>query len=211
MTPLLMLAAMLLAAPQDDAADAQPPQDELIHSDLPLWAGDADTMWPRSFQDDASFGCVTKIAYGDWRFDSSDPEEDPTWYRWTNYGVVHCIMMSRDAERRSMLRAAPSRAAYLIELGTAVGRQGPVALWALQQGAMPGSDYILLSSAPQSGVVTAFDVLPRECPAEYWRQGPQLSILKTSYCAITSRDALIAMARRMVLRPPLGRLVLQSK
>jgi hypothetical protein len=190
------------------AADSEPPERhaDLIHSDLPLWTSGSEEMWPRAFVDGDSFGCETRVSYGDWRFDETG-EDDPTWYRFSNYGVFHCWMWVQRADGRDELRGRQPDASFFIDLGTAQGPAGSVELWALQMGSRPGSDYLLLSRQPEGGSISRFAVLQRDCPADNRRGGPSLSILLTRYCAINSRRELTQLARRMARRPPLGDLV----
>lgn len=202
----LIAAVLVLATSAVDQADAETAQD-LIHSDLPLWANEPEVMWPRSFdEDDGTFGCATRIRHGDWRYDENSPESEPSWYRLTNYGVFHCFMIVQDAYERSDLANGDVDYSFLIQLGTIQGRDGPVELWALQRGGRPGSDYLLLARRPAPGIVVTFDVLQRECPRGHIRETPPLDILSTRYCAINSRRELTKLARRMASRPPLGRL-----
>jgi hypothetical protein len=200
----LVLALVALSA----AAQAEPPERhrDLIHSDLPLWGNGSGATWPRAFSEGDSFGCTSRMPFGDWRYEELDAGEDPTWYRVTNYGAFHCFMMVRDAEERIALSGREANPAFLIELGTAIGNDGPVELWLLQRGARPGSDYLLLARRPAPGRIESFDILQRECPGGRTRDGPGLGILLTRYCAINSRRELAALARRMARRPPLARL-----
>ena len=201
--PILLSALLILAAaPGDEPAG---PRRDPIHSDLPLWTGQAG-IWPRAFSSGDSFGCETRMRYGDWRFDEAEAGSDPVWYRFANYGVHHCFMRVRDADERAGLDGRGPDPSFLIALGIARGRDGPLELWALQRGVRPGSDYLLLARVPAPGAITSFDVLQRACPQGSTRGGVPLSILLTGYCAINSRQELIALARRMARQPPLGRL-----
>jgi len=202
---MISLLLSLLLTSSDGAAEVRR---ELIHSDLPLWTSQREAMWPRAFYEGDSFGCQTRVRYGDWRFDETEPGGDPLWYRFANYGVNHCFALVRDARERGELATAQSDPSFFIELGTARGRNGPVELWALQRGVRPGSNYLLLARTPAAGPVAAFEVLQRACPRASMRGGTNLSILLTGYCAVESREALIQLARRMARLPPLGRLVL---
>ncbi|WP_442678667.1 hypothetical protein ACSBM8_14280 [Sphingomonas sp. ASY06-1R] len=211
MSAVIALVALLLASQQIDDSGTPELQEDLFHSDLPLWADDQDHMWPRAFQDAQSFGCATKIRYGNWRLDSAERDMEPRWYRWTNYGAMHCFMWSGGPTTKNALPKTSAEPSFLIDLGALPGSNDAIELWALQQGSRPGSNYILLSRTRQPGIITSFDVLQRGCPPENLRKGPQLDILKTSYCVFNSRAALIDTARRMARRPPLGRLTWQSK
>ncbi|HWK37078.1 MAG TPA: hypothetical protein VNR91_12535, partial [Sphingomonas sp.] len=61
------------------------------------------------------------------------------------------------------------------------------------------------------GLLKRFDVLQCDCPRANVRKGPSLDILQTRYCAINSKAALRALARRMVERPPLATLTWHSE
>ncbi|HEX5182830.1 MAG TPA: hypothetical protein VFW19_06725 [Allosphingosinicella sp.] len=202
MRPLAFLAcglSLISASPP-----AQPElHSDLIHSDLPLWTSDYKKMWPRAFVGQNDFGCIHNIRLGDWKFDQ--PGQDGSWYRLTNYGVFHCFLMVRSAFERSELETAKVSYSFLIDLGRARRRNEDVELWALQMGGRP-SDYLLLARKPERGAIRSFEVLQRECPREDVRSGRNLAILLTSYCAINDQQELIALARRMAQRAPLGTL-----
>ena len=199
----IIAAALAVSSP----AVAQPTEfhDELIHSDLPLWASDAEGVFPYSFMTEETFGCGTRLQYGIWRFDRVF-HEDSTWFRFANYGVFHCYMLVSDAFEREELIGSQPDPSFLVRLGSSRAVRGTVELWALQRRSRPGSDYILLARRPGPGLISEFDVLQRECPSGRTRSGPPMSILITRYCAINSRRALTALARRMAALPPLGRL-----
>src|SRR4051812_19057676 len=101
---LILLPALLALAAAAPGEPAQP-QRELIHSDIPLWSSQRETMWPRAFYQGDSFGCQTRVRYGDWRFDETEAGGDPLWYRFGNYGVNHCFALVTDARERGELAA----------------------------------------------------------------------------------------------------------
>lgn len=204
---MLAALALFLSLSQTTAAEPRERYSDLIHSDLPLWHSGSDNMWPRASRDsDGSFGCESRVRFGDWRYDESGEDTEPHWYRITNYGVFHCFATVTDSSERSALDDSNPDPSFLIELGTVSVNRDTIELWALQRGARPGSDYLLLARRPAVGRVEAFDVLERECPQDRSREGPDLSILITRYCAINSKEELIELARQMASRPPLGRL-----
>lgn len=206
MLPVLLGAfALSLSMATTDPGEAELHGD-LIHSDVPLWGSASVNMWPQNFADSQSFGCQTRLAYGDWKLSDRSGQDAQTWYRLTNYGVIHCFMMVRDAPERPLLRARKADPSFLVELGRTQGRGGEVELWAFQRGARPGSDYLLLARRAVPGVIKGFDVLQRDCPANHHRRGPELSILSTGYCAINSPQELVRLAQRMAELPPLGTL-----
>lgn len=184
-------AALALAGPSDLDAD-------LIHSDLPLFQHSEATLWPRHIGGGV-IGCESRVRFGDWRLDYAATPLGSVWYRFTNYGVFHCGMMVREGYRQSDLAGLDADPSFMVELGTGVGRDGSVELWALQQGTIPGSTYLLLARKPKSaqGAVDQFEVLQRRCPQERIREGPELDNWRVRYCGINSREELIQLARRM--------------
>ena len=202
MTLKLALVATLLAVLSATPALAQ--DNDLIHSDAPLWKPGSDKVSPSHFVDGDSFGCAHRMKLGVWRYTetASDAEahsvEDDTWYRFTSYGVFHCWMnVSMGYEPGKFMDSRPG---FLIELGDMGGKQ----LWAFQVGARPGSDYLLLARSASDRAIDRFEVLQRECSKAQLRGGPSLDILMTRYCAINSQEDMVALARRMAKRPPVG-------
>lgn len=203
--PLLALLVPGMAC----AKDAPELHDDLIHADIPLF-GSGDTKWPAHFTDGDDFGCSSRVAFGDWLYQPSD-DDDASWYRITNYGVFHCFAIVRSADERADLAHAPFAYSFFVPLGEATARGKRIELWALQQGARPGSDYLLLArEAGGDDIIKRFDVLQRDCPRENVREGPSLDTLLTRYCAINSKAALRALARRMATRPLLATLIWHS-
>jgi len=92
-----------------------------------------------------------------------------------------------------------SRPSFLVELG----RVGTKELWALQMGARPGSDYILLARPAGKGAIERFEVLQRRCPKARMG-GPSLDILMTGYCSLNTQGEMLGLAHRMAKLPPLG-------
>jgi hypothetical protein len=200
----VFLIALLLAP---IAARAQ----ETIHADLPIWTSkDHVQMWPQGFVGVDEWGCTSRVAFGDWKFDPVPSEDDfprEGWWRITNYGVFHCYAMVRWAHERANLTDASVQYSFFVkmaEIGTGAAR---VELWALQMGVRPGSDYVLLARKPSEGIVQAFDVLDVQCPSANVRDAGQLGTISTDYCSINSKAELIAFAGRMARRPYAGKLV----
>ncbi|PHS37186.1 MAG: hypothetical protein COA91_10765 [Robiginitomaculum sp.] len=196
-----LIAWSAVANAQEDVAL----EDILIHSDVPLWGSESEKVWPKSFVDDTSFGCVNKIKFGDWKY--TEGGEVDSWFRLTNYGVFHCYLVVRKAYEQSNLKTKDAKHAYLIEIGQIKHSKKPLDLWILQLGARPGSDYILLTHDRSDGLVKSYSVLQRECPRKNIRSGPEMDILITRYCAVNSKRELIRIAKKMAKRPPLGQLV----
>ncbi len=203
-------ALILLATP----AWAEEPEEELpagmiLHADTPLFGDETEDKWPQAFTSDdgASFGCASRVAFGDWKMQPSDPEEDPLWYRISNYGVFHCWANVAEAASNKELKHARRLLSFFILLDKSGGSE----LWALQLGALPGSDYLLFSRDGSDGMVDRFTVLQRDCPEENRREGHGLDILMTAYCHIGSREDLRQTAREMAKRKPVGTLVLAGR
>lgn len=204
---LVVALALVLAAsvpPPKPPPEPPLPASDLIHSDLPIFDDDMPQKWPQHIGGD-EIGCTSRVAFGTWRQDEkSIGGSDPLWYRVENYGVFHCWAIVGTSWNRTALTATGVRPSFFIQLE----KTGQREIWALQLGATPGSDYLLLSRASESGIIKQFDVLQRECPKGAKRRGKDMDILLTSYCAINDRQSLIALARRMAKLPPLGTLSL---
>lgn len=174
---------------------------DLIHSDLPLFDASTENVWPHSFFEEDSFGCTSRVAFGDWALSGQDGEV-VDWYRFANYGVFHCWALVSYAYQREGLDGVEPKPSFFIRLGTS----GDQELWAIQIGAIPGSDYILLSRAINEDRIVEFNVLQTKCPSTSVRDAGTLDILLTRYCAVNSRYDLLLLARNMVQIPPLGTL-----
>jgi hypothetical protein len=202
---IALAALALLPAP----AQAEEPVErvaERLHSDLPLYTFAWKAIWPHGFSSDDGFGCVTRVAWGDWRFTpAAGGDRERSWERYTNYGVFHCAAVLRAAGEQAELDDAQRKYGFFVRLGEA--RLGPDAweLWALQKGMVPGSEYVLLArEAGGEGLIRRFRVLQRRCPAGGIREVGGLDVWTTRYCRIGSRSELLALARRMLRLPPLG-------
>jgi hypothetical protein len=181
---------------------------DLVHADLPIFGHGGDNEWPRSFHDEQSFGCVSRVEFGDWAFReiAAESEEVTYWYRFTNYGGFHCWANTFRAHERHRLEEGDFHPTFFVLLETARVGVREVELWAIQIGSRPGSEYLLLSREPGEGLVDSFRVLQTECPRPNVRDAGSLDVLLTRYCAINSRGDLVRLARRMAQRPPLGTL-----
>ncbi len=195
---------IILAALAASGCRASEPSDDLIHSDLPLWTDYRD-LWPRPFATTNEFGCTHKIALGQWR-EQREERGAEEWIRLGNYGASHCYLTEVRTYHPEGVSHSGFRYASLVDLGDAVGLGGPVRLWALQSGARPGSDYLLLASQRDQGPIRSFTILQRRCPKGRVRDGGQIDILLTRYCAINSPKELSNLARQMAWLPRLGRL-----
>lgn len=203
-----VLAVALVLAP---AAGAQAPEEmasDIVHSDLPIFGHGGDNEWPRGFSDEDSFGCTSRVAFGDWAFRETGAQDgdDTRWYRFSNYGVFHCWANTFRSYEREQLDGADFHPSFFVLLeATRIGGN-EVELWTVQIGARPGSEYLLLSRIPAEGLVESFTVLQTACPRGNVRDAGSLDILLTRYCAINSKAELIRLARRMTQRPPRGTL-----
>ena len=191
--------------------------DELVHSDLPLYAFDWEELWPRSIADEEIIaGCSSRVRFGDW-FMQSNPANQGSlvegWYNFSNYGSFHCIANVATARQREDLETGELARGFFVKLGEAERSGSPMELWALQTGTSPGSDYRLLARAPDQEIVTSFEVLQQRCPAGHWRalaDEDAFDIFSTGYCSINTREELFALATDMLSRPALGTLTLQE-
>ncbi|MAP96503.1 MAG: hypothetical protein CMK07_16280 [Ponticaulis sp.] len=177
---------------------------DLIHSDIPLFTTEEDELWPQSFVSDDSFGCTSIVRSGDWRFNLVDTY-DPEWMRLENYGVMHCWLNYWSDYQRGELGVADPRPAFFIHAADVEIEGVAIELWAIQIGARPGSDYVLLSRSPTDDA-NSYVVLQKACPRSAIRKAGYLSVLRTDYCAINSKQELIELMKDMAELPPAGRL-----
>jgi hypothetical protein len=205
MQKLFLFACLVLLTAAADKAEPQELVSELIHADLPLFGSAYTDKWPQHFTDSSNgeFGCTSRVKFGDWRLDSAAyGMKRADWYRVTNYGVFHCWANVVTASQRSDLNLSEVRPSFFVFLE----KIGSTELWTLQMGARPGSDYLLLSRKPTDGVVSEFSVLQQKCPDKNRRDGKNIDILMTRYCAINDVLGLKSLARRMLKLKPLGTL-----
>mgnify|MGYP001212044267 FL=1 len=204
----ILLVAALLFAPSVNGQSLDEMADDLLHSDLPIFGRGGDNEWPQHFYDGDSFGCTSRVAFGDWVFRErgAEVEDDVLWYRFSNYGVFHCWANIFRAYERSRLDGADFHPSFFAFLCSTSVNGSDIELWTVQIGARPGSQYLLLSRDPAEGLIEKFNVLQTACPRANVRDAGSLDILVTRYCAVNSRGELIRLARRMVQRPPLGTL-----
>lgn len=178
---------------------------EVIHSDLPLFRDGGDNMWPQPFYNDDSFGCVSRVAFGDWVLREPDGENS-AWYRIENYGVFHCWALLGSTYERQQLDGAELKPTFFVFLGEIDTPAGERELWAAQIGARPGSDYLLLARSPAEGLIDTFDVLQTRCPHGATRDAGSLDSLLTRYCALNTQGELMRLARQMAQLPAVGTL-----
>ncbi len=184
-------------------------QEDIIHSDVPLWGYDEESVWPKHFYEEDSFGCAHALRPGDWRFVEPETEERDgydSWYRLANYGAFHCFLLATQSREQGNLNQGNVKHSYLIDLGVTEQSGLQLGLWALQLGARPGSDYLLMTSQVDGNTISQFQVLQVHCPEPNIRTGPNMDILVTRYCAINSKAELLTLAQEMAKLPPRGTL-----
>ena len=211
---ILSLLAFAFASPAL-AEDEYDWESTLIHSELPLYDFEWSDFWPRGFTefDDETFsiGCVATVSFGDWRFTPNPANEsgDLAWYRFENYGAFHCATNILTADEREELSDGEFSRGFFARIGNASKDGKKFELWVLQQGMVPGSDYLLLSRPVNSdGTIDEFNVLQSRCPKSNLRVAKNLDIWITRYCLINRRGELLRFARRMLKHPELGTLKL---
>lgn len=203
-----MLMATFVFAPSMNGQALEPVADDVVHSDLPIFGHGHDDEWPRHFSDGDTFGCTSRVAFGDWALRERDAKQDEVqWYRFSNYGVFHCWANTFRAYDRSALDGAEHHPSFFVLLGNSDVDGKEVELWTVQIGARPGSEYLLLSRSPSDDVIESFSVLQTACPRSNIRDAGSLDILLTRYCAVNSRGELVRLARRMAKLPPRATLV----
>lgn len=205
---ILALSLLGLAYPSHASAEEDLElSSDLIHADVPLWGLEHEDIWPQHFstnEPEFSFGCTSRVAFGDWALMSTEPDFDDEWVRLSNYGVFHCALIhSRDSDRERLDKAR-FEYGFVVRIGEIKVRDHKLELWALQIGTRTGSDYTLLSREPADGVVKQFTVLQRKCPKARMRRGPSLDQWRTEYCAISSKTEMIAFAKAMARLPALA-------
>ncbi len=180
---------------------------DLIHSPLPIYSGEWEEFWPRHFVDGTSFGCSSRISFGDWQFKPNPSNEygDEWWIRFSNYGVFHCAINIREEYARADLENGEFSRGFFAKIGETDHSGSITEIWVLQQGFRTGSDYILLAREPSSGVVEQFSVLQRRCPADRLLRKTFDSWL-TEYCWIETHEELLDLATEMLALPALGTL-----
>jgi hypothetical protein len=209
-TLVLSIAVLSCASPASQGREAEDEaRSDILFSDLPLYRGESENMWPQHFYDDSSFGCVSRVAFGDWVF-REQGDDDPVWFRFRNYGAFHCWALVGRGYERQQLESAASKPAYFVLMGNLEVGGDRRELWAIQIGARPGSEYILLSRSPRDGLIASFDVLQIRCPRANVRDAGSVDILLTRYCAVNTRGDLLRLAQQMAHLPAVGSLALVS-
>lgn len=186
---------------------------ERIHSDLPIYTFNYEDVWPRSFVPEGSIaGCTSRVAFGDWKFtpNPSDEDADSWWLRISNYGVFHCAANLRVSDERDVLDEGEFSRGLFVRIGEEESDDPQHEFWVLQEGFVPGSDYLLLARGVDEDLVQSFTVLQRKCPIGAYREVMGMDVWTTGYCAINSDHDLYRLASEMLKLPPLGELTLQK-
>ncbi|MGC1270343.1 MAG: hypothetical protein WA842_07090 [Croceibacterium sp.] len=207
----LFVAAFFVSRPalaQEDEADFEPVT-TIIHSDVPLYGFDWEELWPRGYVDGNSFGCMSRVGFGDWHFTpaADNAYDDEYWQTFSNYGVFHCAVSIHLQRSDETEESRFSDHGFFVRLGTTQHDGQEIELWAIQEGIVPGSTYTLLARpVGDTGPIGRFDVLQQECRAAAMRRAAHLDIYSGAYCAINSRVDLLSLAKRMAKRAPIGTL-----
>jgi hypothetical protein len=203
------IALLLLVGVPLEPAVAQ----DRVHSDLPLFTHTDDELSPRSFHerngDELSFGCAHRVTMGDWKYVEPDEVRGQPRIRWMrlhNYGAFHCAAYERWSGERSGLKESDAKPSWFVELGRVSVNGAKLALWAMQTGSRPGSDYLLLSRRNSDGIIKQFNVLPVFCPDRFRRRGKPIDVWRVDYCSVSSQSELRSLAKSMAKHPPVGTL-----
>lgn len=184
-----------------------------VHSDLPIYNFDFEELWPRAFvPEDAIAGCTSRVSFGDWKFTPNPAGEssDEWWLRIRNYGVFHCAANLYNSDTRADLEEGEFSRGLFVRIGDEDVDDPARELWVLQEGFVPGSDYVLLARELNEDLVETFTVLQRQCPIGAFREVMGMDIWATGYCAINSDTDMYRFASEMLKLPPLGELTLQK-
>jgi hypothetical protein len=145
LSPLAWLAALLLLPFPAQADEPAELIAERIQSSLPLYNFEWEDFWPRGFTQDGDQGCMSAVAFGDWRFVPAEigGSHAEHWERYDNFGVFHCAAIIRTARERAALgdsEEAQRVHGWFVRLGKVRLGSAEWELWAVQKGAIPGSE-----------------------------------------------------------------------
>ncbi|MGA0546274.1 hypothetical protein ACO2Q1_13450 [Brevundimonas sp. VNH65] len=182
-------------------------QAQSLRSDSPLWTYQNEPdpgLFPTHFFDEDSFGCSIPLGLGIYRVTSAETDEDESFVRVANYGVIHCALIYGEAYDREDAGKAFEDHAWLIQLDKLRRADGnDDYLLALQIGVRAGSRYVLLRRhGPE--LSAALEELDWKCPANAERRTAQIDIWKQDACIIASKADLRRMARNAARRPPVA-------
>ncbi len=133
--PFLVLLCLIspdLFAAELENEDWPPVYEDLIHADLPLWGDETQDVSPfHYYEDDGSFGCAHRIGLGDWQLKNT-LDNEPSWYRFTNYGAFHCFVLAFKDMARERLEHSFLGYSIFIRIGQVQHQEKAVDLWVLQ-------------------------------------------------------------------------------
>jgi hypothetical protein len=184
---------------------------EQVHSPLPLYTFDWKNIWPQSLEpsNDVIAGCTSRVSFGDWKFTpaNSNEDDDDFWIRIENYGVFHCSAIIEFAEDRASFAGVKWKYGFFVKLGNHTVKSKKWELWAIQQGIIPGSEYLLMArEAGDDSIVKQFVLLQQRCSLGQVMEVKNLDVWNSRYCRINTRAELLAMARKMLRLPARGEL-----
>jgi hypothetical protein len=176
-------------------------QAQSLRSDSPLWTyqneRDAD-LYPQAFFDDESFGCSVPFRVGDYRRIATTEDEDDTFIRVGNYGVMHCALIYGETYDRDDVADAFEDYAWLIDLGELNDGEGR--LLAFQIGVRTGSRYVLLRQRG-SGLSSSFEELDWKCPVNAEHRVARIDIWTQDVCVVASKADLRRIASTAARNP----------
>jgi hypothetical protein len=185
--------------------------DDLIRSDLPLWAETEEGVQPFSVNiEGGGFGVGSNFELGDWQWcDWGDQGDDCYWWVRLEIGsAIHPRFHWSEGDDVTNFSDSGSEIVIFAPLGETEAGQS---LRAVQIGFRGGSRYLLISvMPPEDGLIEHITILDAECEdgAEdiQLRRADFLTIYLTDYCAVASNDALRRLAEESLARPPLATL-----
>ncbi len=201
-------AAIAMAIFVANAAAAAP-----VRSDLPLWPGGGDNIWPQSLNEKGAIGMRSIAGIGDWHL--HDPDCKPgqpqdgcdSWLRIGVFSLLDGGFTIREATTRAGLETALGTPGFLIALPSIDGADGSKFL-ALQIGFRGGSRYMLLRGRGDPPY-RRFDVLDADCQnASRSSQGyalrvhPNSRFFPTDYCLVRSQKGIEHLARQAARYEP---------
>jgi hypothetical protein len=208
-----MIGSSNVSAEHQQGSDDEEYYDDRVRADLPIYTMTYDELWPRRLapNDEGTIGCESRVTFGDWKFEPFDEQAAETyWLRLRNFGVFTCAALLNIADEQDQLSDAEEKIAFFVQIGEENVEDPTRELWALQQGTIPGSDYLLLSREINEELVSKFTVLQRKCPIGALRSVLGMDSWLVSYCAINSHEDLLRFANEMLKLPPLGTLEMQE-
>ncbi len=124
--------------------------------------------------------------------------------------MLHCAANFYNADKREDLEEVTFTRGLFVRIGDEDVDEPKRELWVLQEGFVPGSDYLLLARDSNEDLVTSFTVLQRRCPIGAYREMLGMDVWTTGYCAINSDTDMYRLANAMLKLPPLGELTMQK-